>query len=379
MHIEHGDSLLFGQIEALFELFFLLGVIGGGEDDVDDLADIVDRDQKPLQDMLALFGGGEIVLRALIDDLALIFRIIGDDVQKPQLLRSAVRDGDHVDRHRGLQLGLDKELLQYLLGVGVAAQPDDRAYAAAVGLVDNLGDVAEIVPVLFFERHDRAQNFALLHLEGELGHHDALLVSVLFDKGVRAHDQPALARLVSLPYPLVFDDKAAGGEIGRGEQLHYLVELDTLVLDISHDRVDGLAQIMRRYLGRKSHGDAARAVDEQVGKAPGEHVRLFQGVVEVERHGDGILAKVAQKLHRERSQARLGISHRRRAVAVGRAEVAVTVDERRGHGKGLGELYHRSVNGRIAMGMIFSQAFAHDTRGLLMRLVGGYAKVEHAV
>ena len=136
---------------------------------------------------------------------------------------------------------------------------------------------------------------------------------------------------------------------------------------------------MGRDVGRKADGDAGRAVDEQVGEAPGEGLRLFEGVVEVEGEADGVLLDVAQQLERERLEARLRVAHGGGGVAVHRAEVAVAVDEGHAHIEVLRHAHHRVVHGRIAVRVVFAHALAHDARALFMRLVGGEAHVVHGI
>ena len=51
---------------------------------------------------------------------------------------------------------------------------------------------------------------------------------------------------------------------------------------------------MRRDVGRHADGDAARAVDEQVGEARGEHLRFALGAVVIRREIDGVLVEIVE-------------------------------------------------------------------------------------
>src|SRR2546428_80042 len=89
------------------------------------------------------------------------------------------------------------------------------------------------------------------------------------------------------------------------------------------DRVDALAQVVGRDVGRHAARDADRAVDEQVRQLGWQDARLAQRAVEVGREVDRVLVDVGQQLLSDRGEARLGVAHGRRRIAVDRAEVAL--------------------------------------------------------
>ena len=94
---------------------------------------------------------------------------------------------------------------------------------------------------------------------------------------------------------------------------------------------------------------------------------------------DGLLVEVAQQLHGGFVETSLGVTHGSRRVAVDRAEVSVTVDQRKSHGERLGEAHHRAVHGRIAMRMILADDVADRTGGLHMGFRGHVAGLVHRV
>ena len=136
---------------------------------------------------------------------------------------------------------------------------------------------------------------------------------------------------------------------------------------------------MGRDVGRKPHGDARRPVDEQIGEAPGEHIGLLQRIVEVEREGHGLLIEIAQKFEGDGFQPRLGIAHGGGGVAVHRAEIAVTVDERAPHVEVLRHAHHGVIHRTVAVRVIFTHAVTDDARRLLVRLIGQQPHLEHGI
>ena len=71
------------------------------------------------------------------------------------------------------------------------------------------------------------------------------------------------------------------GKSGPGHDLHQLVDVERRVVDQRDRRVDHLAEIVRRDVGRHADGDAAGAVDQQVREARRQDHRLLLGAVVV--------------------------------------------------------------------------------------------------
>ena len=321
----------------------------------------------------------EVELRAAEDDLALIVHIVADDLHQSHLERFAARDGDHVDAEGRFEVGIFIENFQNGGNVGVPLHLDDGAHAAAVALVGDAGDGGKLFLLFLAEFRDPAEQIRLVDLVGKLRDDDEFAVPLSrLHADAGAQGDPALARFIGL-VEFARNDVAPRGKVGRGDIFEHLVQFDGGLVDVGDDAVDRLPQVVGGNVGGKPHRDARSAVDEQVGEPAGEHVRLLQGVVEIERKADRILIEVAQKLERERFEPRLGVAHRRRGVAVHRAEIAVPVDERPAHVEVLRHAHHGVVNGAVAVGVVFAHAVADDTRRLLMRFVGQKPHFVHGV
>ena len=106
------------------------------------------------------------------------------------------------------------------------------------------------------------------------------------------------------------------------------------------------------------------AVDEQVGQLRRQHRRLLLRAVVVVDEVDGVLVDVGEQLAGDRREARLGVAHRRRGVAVDRAEVALPVDQRVAHREVLGQPDQRVVQRDVAVRVVLAHHLADD-RGAL--------------
>ena len=136
---------------------------------------------------------------------------------------------------------------------------------------------------------------------------------------------------------------------------------------------------MRRNIGGHADGDAGGAVDEKARDARGQNDRLFFAFIEIGNEIDGFLFDVGEHFFRDLREARFGVPHRGRRIAVDGAEISLAVDERVAHVEILGHADERVVNRRIAVRMEFAEHFADDFRALAIRLRGGEAELVHAV
>ena len=84
---------------------------------------------------------------------------------------------------------------------------------------------------------------------------------------------------------------------------------------------------MRRDVGRHADGNAARTIDQHVRKACGQNRRFFLLAVVVVLKIDRVLVDVGQQIGRGLVHAHFSIAHRRRVIAVHRAEVALTIKQ----------------------------------------------------
>ena len=171
----------------------------------------------------------------------------------------------------------------------------------------------------------------------------------------------------------------AVGKSGPGMQFHQLGDRDLRVVDQRHAGVDDLAQVVRRDVGGHAHRDARRAVHQQVRHPRRQHRRLGLGLVVVRREVDRFLVDVREQLVREPRHADLGVAHRRRGVAVDRAEVALAVDQQVAHRERLRHADDRVVDRRVAVRVVLADHVADHAGRLLVGLVPLVAELAHRV
>ena len=158
------------------------------------------------------------------------------------------------------------------------------------------------------------------------------------------------------------------GKIRARHDPHQLVERRVRLGDQRQRGVDDLARIVRRDVGRHADGDAVAAVDQQVGEARRQDVRLLLDLVVVRLEIDGVLVDVVQQQRGGARQPHLGVAHRRRVIAVDRAEIALPVDQRHPHRERLRHAHHGVVDRRVAVRVVLAHHVADHAGRFAVRL-----------
>ena len=219
------------------------------------------------------------------------------------------------------------ELVQHNLGLRAALQFNDDAHALAVGFV---ADVADVVHGLVVDQVGNSLDQGrLVHLVRDLGDDDrlAFLADVL-NGGAGAHQKTAAAVFVSGANSLLAVNEAGGREVGALHVLEHVVERGVRIVHQLDAGVHDLRQVVRRNVGCHAHGNAVRAVYQQVGNARGQHDGLGGGVVEVLDKIHRVLVDVRQQFLGNGGHAAFGVAVGRGRVAIDGAEVALAIHQR---------------------------------------------------
>ena len=271
-----------------------------------------------------------------------------------------------------------EQLVEHDVGIGLALELDHHPGAVAVGLVAQIGDALE--PALAHQLADPLHHPALVHLVGDLGDDDRVAVLAdLLEVGLAAQHQAAAPGGGGLADPGLAEDDAAGREVRSRDQLEQALEAEVRVLDQRDAGVDHLAEVVRRDVGRHADRDAAGAVDQEVRELRRQHRRLLVRFVVVRPEVDGVLVDVGEQRVGGEREARLGVAHRRRRIAVHRAEVALAVDQRQAHREVLRHAHQRVVDRVAAVGMVLAHHVADDAGALARRLAVVVAALLHRV
>ena len=382
LELEDGAGLQLVDVEQVDEAVAGLFDRGRAADEGDDLVERVERLEVAAQDVHARLGLAEEVLGATHDDFDLVVDPVRDEAVDRERAGHAVDDREHVRAEVLLQLRVLVEVVQHDLRDRVALQHDHEALAgAAGGLVADVGDAAD--PAVLHEVGDLDREVVGVHLVRQLGDDEAGATLQLLDRDDRAHRDRTATRAVGVVDALDAEDLRAGREVGAldalDERFLQLLARGLGVLEVPLGAGCHFAQVVRRDVRRHAHGDADRAVDEEVREPRRQDRRLLRVAVVVVLEVDGVLLDVAHHLERERSHLRLGVPRGGRAVVAGRAEVALAERERVAQAPRLHEAHERVVDRRVAVRVELAHDVADDARALRERLVGAVAAVVHRV
>ena len=376
-HLQDVLGLELGEPEALHEATAGRGPVLAGADEGDHLVDHVEGPQQALLDLLVPAGLVQAVLRPAGDDLDLVRDVALERLHQVERAGHAVDQRHHVDGEAGLQLRLLEQVVQHDVGVGVPAQADDEVGLAAGRVVVDVGDALELAGV--DQLLDAPGDGLAAGLVGQLGDddlHAAAPASRLLDGGLGPHLHAAPAGAVGLHDPGPAHDEAARREVGTLHEAHEVVRRGVRVVDQVDGGVDDLAQVVGRDVGGHADRDALAAVDQQVGEAGGQDDGLLVGPVVGRLEVDGVLVDVRDHLHGERVQAALRVALGRRPE-VGRAVVAVEVDERVAQREGLGHAHEGVIDRAVAVRMELGHRVAGDAGALDEGAVGPEALLLH--
>ena len=320
--------------------------------------------------MRPLLGAVQPEARAACDDLFLVVQVVTDDRAQTQGSRRPVHQRHRIDAERHLRLGVLVELVERNLGHGVALEFDDDAEPVAPALVADVVRARDLGDDLFLgELRDLAHELRGADLVGQFREDDrvpAVLERLVVRPG--PHDDAAAAGPVSVCDTRAAHDVPARREVGTLDVRHQSLDVDGRIVDHRDGRVDHLAQVVRRDVGRHTDGDTRRTVDQERREASRQDGRLGALVVIVGSVIDGVFVDVPQHLGRDPRQARLGVPVRGSGEVVG-SEVTLSVDKWMACGEVLGEAHERVVDRHVAMRVQVAHDLADDLGALDVRAV----------
>ena len=327
--------------------------------------------------MGAGLGLVEAELGAPGDDITAVVDVALEEFLDVHLLRPLLVEGEQDDTEGGFEGGLLVKLVDDDLGLLAALQLDDDA-GVFVGLVAQVADAVDLL--LAHELGDAEHERGAVHVVGDLGDDDLLAAALeLLGVGLAAGaDDAAAGGEVGLDAGAAVDE-AAGGEVRAGNVGDELVDADGGAVDDGAGGGDDFAEVVRRDVGRHAHGDAGRAVHQQVGQSGGKDGRLGGRLLVVGREVDGFLLDVLEELLGDGIEAGLGVAVGGGRVAIDGAEVALRVDQRVAHHPILGEADEGVVDGGVAVRVVVFEHFADDTGALVEGAVVEQALAEHRV
>ncbi len=175
------------------------------------------------------------------------------------------------------------------------------------------------------------------------------------------------------------DDDAAGRKIRALDEAQQRLRLGVGLVDQVQRRLAQLGGVVRRDRGRHAHRNALRAVGQQIGKAAGQHDRLFRLAVVIGAEFDAVLVDAVKQQPRDLGHARFGVAVGGGIIAVDVAEIALAVHQRVARGKILRQPHQRVVDRLVAVRMERAHHVTDNLGGFLERRSRIEPQQPHAV
>ncbi len=323
-------------------------------DQFDNRIDIPHRQHQRLDDVRPLPRLAQQVPRSTRDHLAPVEEVLLHHLLHRKRLRLLPHEGNIYNGIIALQRRMTIQLVDHdRLGDVPLALHHQTNRVLPVRFV---ADVADLVqpPVLDATRHP-LRNRVLQNPERNLIHHDPKPASThLFRVQLRPHHQRPSAPRVGVPNPRPAADHPTRRKIRTRDDLHDLLHRQIRIRNQRDQRVTDFSQVVRRDVRRHPHRNARRAVYQQVRKLRRQHLRLGPRVVIVRDEIDRLLVDILHHLHGRGRHPRLRIPHRRRWIAVDRAEVPLTVHQWIAQIERLTQPHQRRIHHPLSVRVIIS-------------------------
>ena len=333
-----------------------------GADDVNEIVQVGQGNQVPLQQLGALLGLAQFEPRAAQDHLAAMLNVTLDDLLEIQGLGPAMIDGQRIDAEGNLQLRVLKQLGDDDFRRGLPLEFNDQP-AMLIRLIAHRGNFRD--DLFVDEIGDLLFQTGAIDVERNLGDDQLLTVALhLLDPDAPAQLETALARGKIILNALHAAEKSAGREVRSLDEFHQLRNRNFRLINLGTDAINDFAQIVGRHVRGHAYGDAGAAIDQQIWKRGGKHGRLSEALVVVGNEIHRVLIHVGHQQSAQMGQPRLGITHGRRRVVFDGTEISLAIHEFLAHRPGLGHMHQGGVNHRFAMGMVIAGGIAANLGAL---------------
>ena len=305
-----------------------------------------------------------------------------NDLLQAERLGFPVGHGQHIHAESVLKARfLIEHVLQVFdIRIFTKLQHDpDAFFGRLVGNVDNVGRLPRLDKCGHI-----VQEFSDIgpeHRVRYLGHDQQLFAALLFfDLDLAAKPQLACSGLVDREKIIFVYHDTASRKIRSLQISKKSFDRDIVILHISLDRIDHLAQIVGGDAGRHTDSDSVRSVYQQIGNTHRKDRRLLFRLIKVRHEVDHVFVQVCKKhFLRQFFEPCLGITHGGGPIAFDRTEVSVSVNQCTAFFKVLCHHHQRFVDRAVAVRMVFTHRVSDYPGTFSVRMVIAYAQLVHII
>ena len=334
-HIHDCFGLQFVDIETCLQISLSIGRSAACTDNTYHFIDIIYGDDQSFQDMSTIFRFFEFETRTTSNHFHAVLNEITDELLEIQEHWTAFHERNTVHSKAGLQRSELIQLVQHHLCVCVTLHFHNDA-DITFRMVADICDSFDLLIVDQFR--NILYQISLNNTVRQFGNHDALTSVVIgLDIGIRTNNNTSATGFISIFNALITVNRTASREIRSFHMFHQILygnfrnesimHACLNIIDIRATTINNLRKVVCRHICCHTNGNTACTIYQQVRETARQNNRLFERVVEVILHINGILVDIAEHFLGQFAQTSLSITHSSCAIAIDRTEVTLTINQ----------------------------------------------------
>ena len=382
LHVQNCLSLSLINLQELHQAATRLISGGGAANQGNNLIQSIQSLQQATQDVRLFLRLTQTVTGTTNDNVHLVIHPVTHKRIQGQGARHTINNGEHVCGEVLLQLGVLVQVVQHNLRGSIALEHNHQTLTGTTrSLIAQIRDAGDLT--VLDELSNLNRQVIRVRLVRQLGNHQAGATVDFLHVDHRAHGDRAAASTVRILNTLGTQNLCTGREVralnARHQRVQQLLIGGVRVLQEPLHTLGNLTQVMRRNIGRHTHSNTRRTVDQQVRDARGQNGRLQGLAVVVGLEINGVFVDVTHHLKGNGSHLGLGVSRRCSTVVTGGAEVTLTQSQRVTHNPALNQTHQSVVDSAIAVGVELTHYVANHAGTLIEGSVRAVAAVVHRV
>ena len=382
LHVQNCLSLSLINLQELHQAATRLISGGGAANQGNNLIQSIQSLQQATQDVRLFLRLTQTVTGTTNDNVHLVIHPVTHKRVQGQGTRHTINNGEHIRGEVLLQLGVLVQVVQHNLRGSITLEHNHQTLTGTTrSLIAKIRDTGDLT--VLDELSNLNRQVIRVRLIRQLSDHQAGTTVDFLHIDHRAHGDRATASTVRILNALGAQNLCTGREVralnARHQSIQQLLIGGVRVLQEPLHTLGNLTQVMRRNIGRHTHSNTRRTVDQQVRDARGQNGRLQGLAVVVGLEINGVFVDVTHHLKGNGSHLGLGVSRRCSTVVTGGAEVTLTQSQRVTHNPALNQTHQSVVDSAIAVGVELTHHVADHAGALIEGSVRAVAAVVHRV
>ena len=272
LHVQNCLSLSLINLQELHQAATRLISGGGAANQGNNLIQSIQSLQQATQDVRLFLRLTQTVTGTTNDNVHLVIHPVTHKRVQGRGTRHTINNGEHIRGEVLLQLGVLVQVIQHNLRGSITLEHNHQTLTGTTrSLIAQIRDAGDLT--VLDELSNLNRQVIRVRLVRQLGNHQAGATVDFLHVDHRAHGDRAAASTVRILNTLGTQNLCTGREVGalnaRHQSIQQLIIGGVRVLQEPLHTLGNLTQVMRRNIGRHTHSNTRRTVDQQVRDARG--------------------------------------------------------------------------------------------------------------